>query len=148
MANFDEFKEKAKATIGAIADVSVELYKAAGEKAKILAKITMLSAEIARERSAIRRLYGEIGSKYYEMHKFDAESELALKTAAVTEAYGVISDRQTEIDLLRSSGDITQAEYEEAERYADGDGADGADGGGESVDSGGEGADGGPESDS
>ncbi|MDR1298863.1 MAG: hypothetical protein LBJ84_01255 [Oscillospiraceae bacterium] len=137
MANFDEFKEKAKATIGAIADVSVELYKAAGEKAKILAKITMLTAEIARERSAIRRLYGEIGSKYYEMHKFDAESELAQKTAAVTEAYGVISDRQTEIDLLRSSGDITQAEYEEAERDADVESA-----------AGGEGADGGPESDS
>jgi hypothetical protein len=116
MANFDELKEKAKATIGAIADVSVELYKAAGEKAKILAKITMLSAEIARERSAIRRLYGEIGSKYYELHKSDAEEPLAHKTAAITQAYGVISDRQTEIDLLRSSGNITQAEYEDAER--------------------------------
>ncbi|MDR2357272.1 MAG: hypothetical protein LBD92_04200 [Oscillospiraceae bacterium] len=119
MSNFNELKEKAKATVGAIADVSVELYKTAGEKAKLLAKITKLSAEIAREKSAVRRLYGEIGSLYYELHKSDPEARLASQVTDITDAFARIADRQTEIDILKSAGDISQAEYEEAERDSD-----------------------------
>jgi uncharacterized small protein (DUF1192 family) len=125
MANFDELKEKAKATIGAIADVSVELYKVAGEKAKVLARITKLSAEIARERGGVRRLYGEIGSKYYKSHKDAPERELEQPVAEVTAALERIADKQKEIDILKSAGNISDAEYEAAERDA-GDGEAGS----------------------
>ncbi|MDR1589858.1 MAG: hypothetical protein LBS51_06660 [Oscillospiraceae bacterium] len=131
MSNFSELKEKAKATVGAIADVSVELYKTAGEKAKLLAKITKLLAEITREKSAVRRLYSEIGSRYYELHKSDPEDDLAGLVTDVTDALERIADRQAEIEILKSAGDVSEAEYEAAEQEADEHDDDG-DGGGDS----------------
>jgi hypothetical protein len=118
MANFEDLKEKAKATIGAIADVSVELYKVAGEKAKVLTRITKLSADIAREKGVVRRLYSEIGAKYYEARKDAPDAEFAQAVEEVTAALDRIADRQNEISILKSAGDISEAEYEAAERDA------------------------------
>ena len=50
MSNYDEFKQKAKDTAETIADKSVEFYKFAEEKTRIIANLTKLSTEIALEK--------------------------------------------------------------------------------------------------
>ncbi|NMA25081.1 MAG: hypothetical protein GX936_05370 [Clostridiales bacterium] len=69
MTNFEDLVQKAKDTMETIADKSIELYKAAEEKTKLLAKMTKLGAEITMEKGNVRKLYREIGKKYYELHK-------------------------------------------------------------------------------
>lgn len=110
MTNFDELKQKAKDTMESIADKSIELYKIAEEKTIIIAKTTKLTTDIALEKGAIRKLYREIGQKYYEMHKTAPESELAQACAEVAFAYERINAKQKEIDELKNSFDISDFE--------------------------------------
>ena len=74
MPNYDDIRKKAKDAFDTIADVSVEAYRLAEEKARVLAKRTKLRAGITNERATIRRLNVEIGSTYYRLHK-DAPAE-------------------------------------------------------------------------
>lgn len=111
MANFDEFKQKAKDTMESIADRSVELYKIAEEKTKLFAKITKLSTEIALEKGTVRKLHREIGKKYYELHKSAPEEALAQSCAEVTAALDCISAKQKEIEELKSFYDIGDKDY-------------------------------------
>jgi hypothetical protein len=106
MANFDDFKQKAKDTMETIADRSVEFYKIAEEKTKIFAKITKLGAEIALEKGNVRKLYREIGSKYYELHKASPEDALAQTCTEVTGALENIAAKQKEIEELKNSYDL------------------------------------------
>lgn len=111
MANFDEFKQKAKDTMETIADRSVELYKIAEEKTKIFAKITKLGAEIALEKGAVRKLYREIGKKYYELHKSAPEEALTQTCAEVTSSLDLIAAKEKEIDELKTSYDLGDKDY-------------------------------------
>jgi hypothetical protein len=104
MANFDEFKKAAKETMGTIADRSVELYKIAEEKTKIIAKRTKLSAEIAVEKGGVRNLYKEIGKIYYELHKNDPELALRQLCAEVDSSWELIALKQQELDELKNAG--------------------------------------------
>lgn len=110
MSNFDEFKQKAKDTMETIADRSVELYKIAEEKTKIFAKITKLGAEIAIEKGNVRKLYREIGRKYYELHKASPEDALAQTCTEVTASLDCISAKQKEIEELKTSYDLGKDE--------------------------------------
>ena len=112
MANFDEFKQRAKEAAGTIADVSLELYKIAEEKAKILAKTTRLNAEIVRERTNIRKLYNEIGKTYYKLHKDDPEADLAQSCTEVTASVEHIIANKAAIEDLKQSGIVTDADIE------------------------------------
>ena len=71
MANYEDFKKKAKDALETIADVSAEAYKIAEEKARVLARRAKLNAEITREKALIRRVKLDIGNKYYELHRDD-----------------------------------------------------------------------------
>ncbi len=106
MANFDEFKQKAKDTMEIIADRSVELYKIAEEKTKLFAKITKLGAEVALEKGTVRKLYREIGKKYYELHKPSPEESLAQTCSEVTASLERIAVKQKEIEELKNSIDL------------------------------------------
>lgn len=106
MTNFDDFKQMAKDTMETIADKSIELYKIAEEKAKIVAKATKLSTEIALEKGTIRKLYREIGKKYYELHKSDPESDLSQMCTEITTAFELISVKHKEIDNLKAAFDL------------------------------------------
>lgn len=111
MTNFDEFKQRAKDTMETIADKSIELYKIAEEKTKVLAKITKLTTELALEKATVRRLYKEIGKKYYELHKSAPEEALAQACAEVTVSLETITAKATEINELKKSiNDKTEAE--------------------------------------
>ena len=110
MSNFDEFKKVAKETMETIADRSVELYKIAEEKTKIIAKRTKLSAEIAVEKGGVRNLYKEIGKMYYDNHKDAPEEPLADMCAEVGSAMDRITEKQQELDDLKTAASYS-AEY-------------------------------------
>lgn len=101
MSNFDEFKQKARDTMETIADKSVEFYKIAEEKTKLYAKITKLGAEIALEKGNVRKLYREIGKKYYDLHKASPEDELTQGCIEVTSSLDRITAKQKEIEELK-----------------------------------------------
>ena len=121
MTNFDELKQKAKDTMETIADKSVELYKVAEEKARLLAKITKLSTEITFEKGDLRKHYRELGQKYYELHKDAPEESLVQSCVEIAKSLETISTKQREIDALRGF-----AEYAPTDGAEDGDGPDDA----------------------
>ena len=112
MVNYEDIKKKAKDTFETIADISMETYKIAEERARILAKRAKLNAEITREKALIRRLKGEIGGKYYEMHKNDAEEELRKACDDITDSIARIGAHKREIDELKNSVASYDAETE------------------------------------
>ena len=103
MPNYDDLKKKAKDAIDTIADISVEAYKIAEEKAKILARRTRLNTEIAREKAAIRRLKAEIGGIYYDLHKDAPEEALKQDCDEITAALDCIAAKKKEIEDLKNS---------------------------------------------
>jgi hypothetical protein len=117
MANFDEFKQKARDTMETIADKSVELYKIAEEKTKVLAKMTKLGAEITVDKGNVRKLYREIGKMYYELHKSSPEETLAQTCAEVTVTLETIADKQAELNELKKSlGEKVKTESDPEEK--------------------------------
>ena len=107
MPNYDELKKKAKDALDTIADVSVEAYKLAEEKAKVLAKKAKLNAEITHERAIIRRAKLNIGNAYYESQKDGAEGDLKLLCDAVTASLDLITGKQKELEDLKSGACCT-----------------------------------------
>jgi hypothetical protein len=101
MANYDEIKKKAKDALETIADVSVEAYKIAEEKAKVFARKAKLNAEITREKTIVRRLKYDIGGMYYDLHKDDPEEAIKECCDAVTASLDSIAAKRCELEDLR-----------------------------------------------
>jgi len=106
MSNYDEFKRKAKDTLDQLADASVDAYKVAEEKARILAKKTKLRAGIVNEKATIRRLSVELGSSYYKKYKDDSNSEFRQLCEEITGAHERIALKEEEIAELKASAAI------------------------------------------
>ena len=107
MSNYDDFKRKAKATLDSFADASVDAYKAAEEKAKILARKTKLRAGIVNDKATIRRLSVELGTQYYKKYKDDVNSEFAQLCEEITFAHERIAVKEEEIAELKKSARST-----------------------------------------
>jgi len=108
MPSNEDFKKKVRDAFSTIADVSVEAYKLAEEKSKVLAKKAKLNAGIANERATIRRLNVEIGATYYKMFKDSPDEALKPQCEEVTAAYERIEQKQRELDGLKNHGDTTE----------------------------------------
>jgi len=122
MANYDDFKKRAKDAFGTLADASVEAYKVAEEKARLLAKKAKLNAGIANERATVRRLNVEIGATYYKLFKDNPNENLKTQCEEVTAAYERIAAKQQELENLKNCNNNCDAECEcpdEAEVPAD-----------------------------
>jgi len=102
MPKYDEFKKKAKDAIGTFADASVDAYKTAEEKTKVLARKTKLRAGIVNDKATIRRLSVELGSKYYNQYKDDEKSEFRQLCEEITSAYEKIALKEEEIAELKA----------------------------------------------
>ena len=102
MANYDDIRKKAKDALDTLADVSVEAYKLAEEKTRVLAKRAKLTAAIANERASVRRLKVEIGGTYYKLHKDAPDDELKQLCDEVTFALDSIAAKQRELEDLRN----------------------------------------------
>jgi len=117
MPKYDEIKRKAKETLDTIADASVEAYRIAEEKAKVLARKTKLRAGIVNEKATIRRLSVEIGGLYYKLHKDSPGEEFKELCANVSGAYERIAAKEAELEDLR--GVVNAEDAEDAEEAAE-----------------------------
>jgi len=101
MSNYDDFKRRAKATFDSFADASVDAYKIAEEKTRVLARKTKLRAGIVNEKATIRRLSVELGTKYYNKYKDDINSEFRQICEEITGAHEQIALKEEEIAELK-----------------------------------------------
>ena len=115
MANYDDFKRIARDALDTIADVSVEAYKLAEEKAKVLAKRAKLKAGITHERALIRRMKMEIGDAYYKLFKDAPAEEFKQSCEDITAAFDRIAAKQRELDELKSCEEACECEDAETE---------------------------------
>ena len=113
MSGIDDIRKFAKEAFDTIADVSVEAYKMAEDKAKIVARKTKLNTEITLEKSQIRRLHSEIGVIYYEKHKDDPSESLKQHCEDITSALERIASKQKEIETLKKSANLTDEDIDE-----------------------------------
>jgi len=112
MANYDDIKKMAKDAFDTIADVSVEAYRLAEEKARVFARKAKLNAGIANDRAVIRRLKTEIGGTYYKFYKDAPVEELKQLCDDITSALDRIADRQRELEELRNCASCEDEEEE------------------------------------
>jgi len=103
MASYDDIKQKAKETIDSIADASVDAYKVAEEKARVLAKKTRLRAGIVNEKATIRRLSVELGTAYYEKYKDVPLNMFNQLCQEITCAHERIAAKEKEIAELKAN---------------------------------------------
>ena len=111
MANFDDLRNKARDAFGLLADVSVEAYKLAEERAKTMSRTARLKTDIARERSLIRRMHSELGFMYYELHKDSPEEAFVQNCEEITAALERIIASEQELEELRKNGDPDDEDF-------------------------------------
>ncbi len=112
MANLNELKDKALAAMGTIIDKSTELYGAAEEKAKYIAKTTKLKADIAKENADLKKLYADLGSLYYCIHKDDPEDGLIQICEEIKCAADKIEVKQRELESLAAEAKAADIEID------------------------------------
>ena len=103
MPNYDDLKKKAKDALDTLTDASVDAYKVAEEKTRILARKTKLRAGIVSDKATIRRLSVELGTSYYKKYKDDADSEFKQLCEEITSAYDKIAAKEEEIAELKNN---------------------------------------------
>ena len=118
MATFDEIKKKALDAADVIADVSVDLYKKAEAKTKELARMAKLQADMASDRTSVKKLYMEIGKTYYETHKLFPAEEFEQSCTEITALFDHIAESQAELEEIKArrgeaADDVTDAECDD-----------------------------------
>lgn len=101
MGTLEDLRDKALATAGKVADKSVTLARAAGDKAKLLGRITKLKTEVAMERDLIKKSYVEIGRRYYEAHKHNPDPDMAQVMTEISIALDAMDKKQQEVEKLK-----------------------------------------------
>ena len=101
MPKYDDLKRKAKDALDSFADASVDAYKVAEEKTRVLARKTKLRAGIVNDKATVRRLSVELGGKYYSKYKDDVNSEFRQICEEITCAYDRIAAKEEEIAELK-----------------------------------------------
>lgn len=100
MSKINEIKEKALSALGTIIDKSTDLYETAEEKAKYIAKTTKLKAEIAKDSSAVKKLYSDLGSLYYCLNKDNPDEKLAQLCEEIKSILDNIEVKERELETL------------------------------------------------
>jgi len=99
--DFERIKEKALATAGRVADKSVGIAKVAGDKAKLMGKITKLKTEIAMEKDAMRKTYAEMGKLYYEEYKDAPAPEMAQAIFEIKVTLESVAKKELQVAALK-----------------------------------------------
>ena len=103
MPNYDDLKKKAKDAFDSFTDASVDAYKVAEEKTRVLAKKTKLRAGIVNDKATIRRLSVELGTKYHSKYKGDENAEFSQLCEEITGAHDRIAAKEAEITELKNN---------------------------------------------
>jgi len=105
MPNYDDLKRKAKDALESFTDASVDAYKVAEEKTRVLARKTKLRAGIVNDKATVRRLSVELGTRYYKKYKDAVDSEFKQICEEITCAHERIAAKEEEIaELKRNAG--------------------------------------------
>jgi len=116
MPNYDDLKRKAKDALDSFADASVDAYKTAEEKTRVLARKTKLRAGIVNDKATIRRLSVELGTRYHKKYKDDENSEFRQICEEITCAHERIASKEEEIaELKRNVGAKAPEDQESAQ---------------------------------
>ena len=113
MSSFEEIREKASEIAGEVADKSLIFAKKAADKTRAVAKITKLSAEIAAEKSRVKKNYAEIGRLYYEKYKDEPEENVAQAVSEISISMEIIESKRADIEEIKSAGDVKDEDVEE-----------------------------------
>lgn len=103
MSNYEDFKKKAKDAFDTLADASVDAYKVAEEKAKVLARKTKLRAGIVNDKATVRRVSVALGTAYYNKYKDDPNAEFAKMCAEIADAHCKIGEKEAELEELSNA---------------------------------------------
>ena len=103
MPNYDDLKKKAKVALDSFADASLDAYKVAEEKTRILAKRTKLRAGIVNDKATVRRVSVELGNAYYKKYKDDDSAEFNELCEEIKCAYERIAEKEAEIAELKAN---------------------------------------------
>ena len=109
MPNYDDLKKKAKDALDTIADASVDAYKTAEEKTRVLARKTKLRAGIVNEKATIRRLSVELGTAYYKKYFDDPNAEFSQLCEEIKNAHERIASKEEEIASLKAAAKAEDA---------------------------------------
>lgn len=118
MTSFEDIKKIARETAEVIADRSAVFARTTADKAKIMAKITMISADMAGDKETLRKLYQELGRQYYALAERNPIEELEPTLASLKAANDRLDAKKAEVDSLKanlkanSDGSI-DADYED-----------------------------------
>ena len=115
MPNYDDFKRKAKDALDSFADASVDAYKVAEEKTRVLARKTKLRAGIVNDKATIRRLSVELGTRFHTKYKDDENSEFRQICEEITGAHERIAAKEAEIAKLKRNAGTRTADEETPE---------------------------------
>jgi len=103
MPNYDDLKKKAKSALDSFTDASIDAYKAAEEKTRVLARKTKLRAGIVNDKATIRRLSVELGTRYYKKYKDDENNEFGKICEEISGAHDRIAQKEQEIAVLKNN---------------------------------------------
>ena len=103
MPKYDDLKKKAMDALDTIADASVDAYKVAEEKTRVLARKTKLRAGIVNDKATIRRLSVDLGTAYYNKYKDDPNSEFRQLCEEISGAHEKIANKEEEIAALKAA---------------------------------------------
>lgn len=96
-------------TISTVADKVLDFADTAADTAKAGQQIAKLYMEKKKEETALKDAYAELGRLYYELHKPDAEGELADLCMEIENTLVNIQEISEEIEALKES---SGADYE------------------------------------
>ena len=122
MKEFDEIKETFLKKAVDVADKTKELAKTAADKAKNIARITRLTAEIAGEKDIIKKNYSELGRLYYAKYKEEpADNEFEQLIEEIKAAEERIEIKKAEIEELKAEGKDYDYDEVDVEFYVEDD---------------------------
>ncbi len=110
--NFEELKQKAIEAITLLSDKAGEVYSKAEGKTKEIAKVTQLNAEIAREKSNVKKLTAELGALYYQLYKDDPTQATSQLVGEITNANSRIEALQKQIEEVKAAAKEEEVEVE------------------------------------
>lgn len=110
MASLDDIRYRTEETAEHIAAKSVEIARSAADKAKLVARMSKLNADVITEKDALRRAYFELGKLYYKKYREAPDSDFAEQCSRIASSIAVIKESREEIRQCKEAFKGTKEE--------------------------------------
>ena len=98
MAFFEKFGETFSSAVEDISETIAGAGKDMGQKAKDFSEIAKVAKDIRIKENRVQKMYAQLGTKYYDMHKNDAENEYE-EIASITSALEEIEQLKKDLPV-------------------------------------------------